>query len=209
MGDPLNPARSLFFVLFLLAACLVTCGGEPPRLPRLADGDVVLAFGDSLTYGVGTGQGASYPVVLQELIGKTVVNAGVSGETTGEGLQRLPQVLDEHEPRIMLLCLGGNDMLRKLPATEMAANLRAMVELAREQGVAVVLIGVPELRLFGEAPEFYRQIAAEFALPYEGQIMNEVLKSPSLKSDAIHANAAGYRKIAEALAELLRDSGAV
>ncbi|MGF1614410.1 MAG: arylesterase [Gammaproteobacteria bacterium] len=207
----MDPARflSLSLSLLLLATLLTACGGAEPRLPRLADGDAVLAFGDSLTYGVGASPDQAYPAVLQALIGKPVVNAGVPGETTGEGLKRLPQALDEHQPKILLLCLGGNDRLRRLPAAETAANLRAMVALARERGVAAVLIGVPEPRLFGGAPAFYETIAEEFGLPYESKIMDEVLRDPSLKSDVIHANAAGYRRIAEALAAQLRDAGAV
>jgi lysophospholipase L1-like esterase len=193
----------LLFAL-LLAAC-----GRSPDLPRLAPDDVVLAFGDSLTAGVGADPGQSYPAQLSGLIGHRVVNAGVSGETTAGGLARLGAQLDEHNPRLLLLCLGGNDMLRRLPAAETAANLRAMVRLARERGVAVVLIGVPELSLLGGAPAFYEAIADEFALAYEGDIFNDVLRDRTLKSDAIHANAQGYRRVAERLAELLRERGAV
>jgi lysophospholipase L1-like esterase len=178
-------------------------------LPRLVAGDVVLAFGDSLTYGVGAHRNQAYPAVLQTLLGKPVINAGVPGETTAEGLKRLPQTLDKHQPKILLLCLGGNDLLRGRPRTEITQNLRTMVALSRERNVAVVLVGVPEPRLFGGTAEFYEQIAEEFGLPYESGIINEVLRDPSLKSDAIHGNASGYRRIAEALLGLLRKSGAV
>jgi acyl-CoA thioesterase-1 len=205
----MHRTRSLLFALLLLATLIAACGGESAGLPRLGDGDVVLAFGDSLTYGVGAAEKQAYPAVLQALIGKRVINAGVPGETTGEGLQRLPQALDQYQPKILLLCLGGNDLLRRFRAAETAANLRSMVALARARGVAVVLIGVPEPKLFGGPPEFYENIAGEFALPYEDEIMDTVLKTPSLKADAIHPNAKGYRIIADALAVLLRGAGAV
>lgn len=209
-GTPRHPAvircRAAWFALlfFLLAAC-----GRGVELPRLAPDDVVLAFGDSLTAGVGAGPGQAYPAQLARLIGRTVVNAGVPGETTAAGLARLPGQLDAHRPRLLLLCLGGNDLLRRLPATETAANLRAMVRLARDRGVAVVLVGVPELRLLGGAPDFYAEIAEEYGLAYEDDIFNEVLRDRRLKSDPIHANAEGYRRVAERLAELLREAGAV
>jgi acyl-CoA thioesterase I len=197
------------FLLLVLLVTLAACGKDHPRLQPLAKDDVILAFGDSLTHGTGAGNAESYPAVLQSLIGHNVVNAGFPGETTAEALQRLPAMLAEYAPRLLLLCLGGNDMLRQIPQKETAANLRAMVKLARDRSVAVVLIGVPAPRLFSGAPAFYEDIAGEFDLPYEGEIMNDVLKNPSLKSDSIHANAAGYRKVAETLAELLRQAGAI
>ena len=192
----------------LLAGLLAACGSEP-RLPRLADGDVVLAFGDSLTYGTGADAGQDYPAQLQQLIGRAVVNAGVPGETTAQGLQRLPAALAAHQPRLLLLCLGGNDLLRRLDPVQTAGNLRGMVRLAREQGIAVVLIGVPEPGLFAGAPAFYEEIAGEFGLPYEGEAFNEVLKTPGLKSDPIHANDAGYRRVAQRLADMLKHAGAI
>ncbi|NTV95922.1 MAG: arylesterase, partial [Thiobacillus sp.] len=131
-----------FAVLLLLAAC-----ARAPSLPRLAPDDVILAFGDSLTAGVGASPEESYPAQLAGLVGRRVVNAGVPGETTAEGLARLGGQLDSQGPRLLLLCLGGNDMLRHVPAETAAANLRAMVRLARERGVAVVLIGAPPSRL--------------------------------------------------------------
>jgi lysophospholipase L1-like esterase len=191
-------------VLFILAAC-----AKAISLPRLGLDDVVLAFGDSLTAGVGAEPGQAYPAQLAGLIGRKVVNAGVSGETTAEGLVRLPGQLDLHQPRLLLLCLGGNDMLRHQPAEATAANLRAMVRLARERGIAVVLIGVPQPSLLAGAPAFYEAIAGEFGLAYEGEVFVEVLHDRQLKSDAIHANAEGYRKVAERLAEVLRQGGAV
>ncbi|MFA5081031.1 MAG: arylesterase [Hydrogenophilaceae bacterium] len=188
----------------LLAAC-----SRAPSLPSLGPDDVVLAFGDSLTAGVGVAPGQAYPAQLAGLIGRRVVNAGVSGETTAEGLERLGAQLDEYNPRLLLLCLGGNDMLRRVPTETTAANLRTMVRMARDRGVAVVLIGVPQPSLLGGAPAFYASIAKEFDLAYEDEIFDDVLHDRQLKSDTIHANAAGYRQVAERLAELLRAGGAV
>jgi len=197
-----------WLILFALLG-LAACSERVPPLPRLADDAVVLAFGDSLTHGTGTTVDLAYPAQLQAIIGRRVINAGVPGETTAGGLARLPMVLEETDPDLILLCLGGNDMLRQRPEKETIANLRAMLRIARERGIPVVLIGVPAPRLFSGAPDFYAELAAEYGLPYEGEIFNRVLKDPSLKSDTIHANAKGYRKVAERLAELLRKAGAV
>ena len=197
------------WLLGLLALLLAACGGPDHRLPHLAKGDVVLAFGDSLTYGTGAETGQSYPAQLQQLIGRTVVNAGVPGETTAEGLVRLPEALDEYHPRLLLLCLGGNDMLRHQDLAQTAENLRAMLRLARQDGIDVVLIGVPEPKLFSGPPSFYADIAKQFGVPYEGAAFNDVLKNPKMKSDTVHANGIGYREVAERLAELLKGAGAI
>lgn len=193
----------------LLLVFLAACGAAVPALPKLAQDDVVLAFGDSLTYGTGASEADSYPAVLETLIGRKVVREGFSGETTEQGVERLPDLLEQYRPRLLLLCMGGNDMLRKLDAGATEANLRTMVRLARDRGIAVVLIGVPEPRLFAGAAPFYARIAGDYDLPLEGKILADLLYDNAYKSDHIHPNARGYRKMAEAVAALLKQAGAV
>ena len=198
--------RSLFtlFALFLLAAC-----DRGPTLPKLNPHDVIVAFGDSLTHGTGANKATAYPAVLASLTGHTVINAGIPGDTTATGLQRLPDVLAEYKPRLVLLCLGGNDMLTRQPAASTENNLRLLVQTIRASGADVVLIGVPAPKLFGGTPDFYARLAEEMQLPLEQDIFNDVLKDNRLKSDPIHANAAGYQQVAERLAEFLREAGAL
>jgi lysophospholipase L1-like esterase len=206
----MNGSHALRYLLVaLVLALLSACSGKPPQLPRVGPDDVILAYGDSLTFGTGAAEPESYPVVLGTLIGRNVVRAGVPGEISAQGLSRLPSALEAHKPKIVLLCLGGNDMLRRLDDKTIAANLREMVQLIRRQGAAVVVIGVPKPALFGGAATFYTELAKELRVPYEGEIMAAVLRDPNLKSDPIHPNAAGYRKIAERLAALLKSSGAL
>jgi len=192
------------FILLLLAGC-----GERPRLERLAADATILAFGDSLTFGTGAAEDESYPAQLEKLIQRRVVRAGVPGEVTAQALARLPAALDEHAPRLLLLCIGGNDFLRRLGNPQAEQNVREMVKLARERGVAVVLIGTPEPGFTVSPPAFYGAIAKEYRLPYEQGIIGEVLKDRALKSDPIHPNARGYRAIAQRLAETLKQSGAL
>ena len=195
-------ALSVFALM--LAAC-----GEQPRLAPLPQDAVVLAFGDSLTHGTGAGEDESYPAQLESLIGRRVVRAGVPGEVTAQALARLPAILDEHAPRLLLLCIGGNDFLRRLGNRQAEENLRAMLRLARDRGVEVLLIGTPEPGFPVRPPPFYQALAEEFSVPYEPGIIAEVLKDASLKADPIHPNARGYRVIAERIAVALRESGAL
>jgi lysophospholipase L1-like esterase len=198
--------RITAIVLLLLVG---GCGGKTPKISKLANTDVIVAFGDSLTYGTGAAEQESYPAVLTRLIGHDVVRAGVPGEVTAQGLQRLPEVIEEYRPRLMIVCLGGNDMLRRLSVAETRANLRAMISMIKDHGIAVVLIGVPQPALLSSAPEFYTELAQEFAIPYEGDVLKKVLYAAEMKSDAIHPNAKGYRRMAEAVAALLREAGAI
>jgi acyl-CoA thioesterase-1 len=195
--------RWIIFIL-VLAGC-----GDRPKLERLAPDAVVLAFGDSLTFGTGAGEHESYPAQLEKLIARRVVRAGVPGEVTAQALARLPEALDEHAPRLLLLCIGGNDFLRRLGNQQAERNVREMVRLATSRGVAVLLIGTPEPGFMVSPPAFYAGIAREFRLPYEEGIIGQVLKDASLKADPIHPNARGYRLIAERLAEQLKQGGAI
>jgi acyl-CoA thioesterase-1 len=197
-------ASRLLILLLALAAC-----GERPKLERLAPSAVVLAFGDSLTFGTGAIETESYPAQLESLIGRRVVRAGVPGEVTSQALERLPATLDEHAPRLLILCIGGNDFLRRLGNAQAERNLRAMVQLAKSRGVNVLLIGTPEPGLLPSPPAFYATVAKDLGVPYEDGVITEVLKDASLKSDPIHPNARGYRVIAERLAARLKKSGAL
>lgn len=208
--EPFDGLRAHGGVLGLVLLLLLTaCGTDHPKLPRLSQDAVVLAFGDSLTYGTGAAEKDSYPAVLQSLILRTVVRAGVPGEVTADGLVRLSDALAEHTPKLLILCHGGNDLLRNLGEQQAAANIRAMITLARTQGVNVVLVGVPKAGLLLSSAEFYQKIAQEFAIPYEAAALSDILASRALKSDTVHPNAQGYRKLAEALASLLQESGAI
>jgi acyl-CoA thioesterase-1 len=198
--------RCFILVLALLAGA---CGPASPKLPRLASDAVVLAFGDSLTYGTGATEQESYPAQLEQLIGRRVVRAGIPGEISSQALQRLPAALDEHAPRLLLLCIGGNDFLQQLGNPQAESNVRAMVKLARSRGVDVMLIGTPQPGFSVTPPGFYAAIAKEFRVPYEEGVIGEVLRDSSLKSDQVHPNAKGYRVMAERLAAGLRKSGAI
>ena len=200
---------SVFRLFLVLLVALAAGCGDKARLSRLADDAVVLAFGDSLTFGTGAAENESYPAQLEKRIGRRVVRAGVPGEVTAQALARLPSALDEHAPRLLLLCIGGNDFLRRLGNRQAEANVRAMVKLARTRGIEVLLIGTPEPGFSVTPPAFYAGIAKEFALPYEDAAIAQVLKDASLKSDPIHPNAQGYGVIAERIAERLRKSGAI
>jgi len=198
-------------ILFILAAILIlsACSDKQPGLPVLSDNAVILAFGNSITAGNGAPPTQNYPSQLAEKLQRTVINAGVPGEVSANGLKRLPTLLDKHRPELLLLCHGGNDMIRKLGKDKLAMNLKAMIQEAINRDISVVLIGVPKPGIFLNSLDIYSQIAGEHNLPIESEIVPKVLSDNALKADLIHPNARGYAMMADAIYLLLQKNGAI
>jgi lysophospholipase L1-like esterase len=196
-------------LLFGLTLLQLSACSSGPTLPPLATDGVVLAFGDSLTFGTGAEAEQSYPAVLSKLIGRRVVNAGIPGEITAEGLARLGGTLEREKPALVILCHGANDLMQGMDRRRTADNLRAMLAMIRQRGAAAVLVSVPAIGLSLEPPPFYDQVAGEAGIPCERKVLPRILGTRSLKSDIVHPNAAGYRAMAESFADLLRRNKAI
>ena len=200
--------------LLAVAAGLSGCGKRKANaLQALPTGTVVLALGDSITHGTGAAPAASYPAQLARLSGWNVINAGVPGDTSAQALERLPALLAEHKPALVIVSVGGNDFLRRLPESDTLANLRRIVALSRDAGAQVLMVAVPRPTLaaaigagLSDHP-MYDTLAGELALPLHAGVWAHVLGDEMLKSDQIHANADGYRAFAEGLAASLRATG--
>jgi len=201
--------KKFFFVLFLLIimSIIIKHNQNPSKaLKPFPREHVILAFGDSLTYGYGASPTQSYPAILERSIGQKVINAGIPGELSSEGLKRLPFLLTEYRPALLLLCHGGNDILQNKDPEHLKSNLRSMINIARSQNVDVVLIGVPEFSIvFLTSHPLYSEIAKEFEVPIENEILGDVISDNRNKSDQIHPNAQGYALMAKAIEEKLRE----
>ena len=187
--------------LFVLTSC-----SDEQRDP-LSRGATVVAFGDSLTYGIGARKQTTYPEALSELTGMEVINEGISGETTSQGVKRFSSVLNRHSPELVILMEGGNDILRNQSQSRLKRNLATMIEEAQSLGIEVVLIGVPEKKLFSDSASLYTELADEYQLIFDGEVLSDLLRSAEYKSDSIHLNSAGYQKLAQRIHELMLDSG--
>jgi acyl-CoA thioesterase-1 len=184
------------------------CGNEA-ALSALPPDAVILAFGDSLTQGTGAKPQESYPAVLEALASRRVINAGRRGEESDAGLSRLPEILTRVQPDLVILGHGGNDILRGRNLGRTEENLRTMVELARDRGASVVLIGIPSLGFFLGAHPMYERLSRSLGVPLERDALADILGDGGLKSDPIHPNAAGYRELAKAVHRLLVEHGAL
>ncbi len=198
----------------ILLGCLllvVTACGDTTKTYTPIDSDaVILAFGDSLTYGTGTDKNSGYPAVLERLTGHRVINEGMAGELSQEGLTRLPELLDKYQPQLLVLIHGGNDILKKVPPAKTSANLKQMIALAKSMDIKVVMAGVPRFSIFSlESAPIYEQIALQEGIPVNLDILPEILSSNHLRSDQVHPNRQGYQMLAEAVYQLLIDSGII
>ena len=198
-------------LLILSCALLAGCGRR--RFRKLVAGDAILAVGDSLTAGFGAPKGADYPAQLAQILGHKVINGGVSGDTSAQALARLPDLLVQ-KPKLVVVSIGGNDFLQRQPESGTRENIRKMVADIRATGVPAVLVAIPHfttgvlLGMVSEHP-LYAELANELDVPLLQGAWAEILGDKDLKSDAVHANAAGYRLFAEKLAGFLKKLGLV
>ena len=185
--------------IFFFRACRKTAY---TNLPPRATGEWV-AFGDSLTAGFGASQGNDYPAFLSKKIGRPILNRGVPGETTENALSRVDEIV-RLQPRVVLLCLGGNDGLQQLPISQTFANLSTIIDRLQESGSFVVLIGVRGASISDKFASPFKKLAKEKHVLYMPNILSGVLGSPSLMSDYIHPNDDGYKAIADRLEQFLQ-----
>jgi acyl-CoA thioesterase-1 len=197
-------------LLPLIFLALTACSEPPRTLTKLPDDAVILAFGDSLTYGTGASRLSDYPNILAELTSLEVINEGIPGEISEEGLERLPALLDEYQPKLLILIHGGNDLLRKIPSEQIAANLNKMIEEAASRHIEVVMLGVPQPNLLTlTSADLYQRIAEDRNIPVDLNTLPDILGDNSLKSDMIHPNDAGYQLMAGNIFKLLQEAGAL
>ncbi len=203
----------------VLAALLLAAGCgrrvDPLTSCRLPAGATVLAIGDSLTRGHGA-DGQGYAEQLQALLaglpgrdGLRVLNRGVDGERSDGLLARLDDALAETRPAAVLITSGGNDLLRRVGADAVRANLRAIVDRVRAAGAAAVVFAVPAPSLGAVVGvpsdhDLFDDLADDGRAEVIGGVVADVLSDPALRADRIHPNAAGYAMMAKAAAEVLR-----
>lgn len=196
------------FISMLIFSLLTGCGSDQALSP-LDKNAIILAFGDSLTVGKGTKPSSSYPRILEQRIHRKVINAGISGETTEQGLKRLSQALNKNRPELVILMEGGNDFLRNVNAQKTKSNLTKMINQIKTAGAQIVLMGVPTKSLFSDSHKLYGELADEHQVLLDDKTVGRIMKSPSLKSDPVHFNTKGYADLARSIEELLRSNGAL
>lgn len=191
----------------------------PPAIPVMGPERPILAFGDSLLAGYGLEDGESYPDRLEQAlrargINAKVSNAGVSGDTTAAGLQRLDFTLSSQraKPELAIVSLGGNDMLRSLPPAQTRQNLEAVLARFKERNVRVVLLGMmaaPNLGkdYAGQFNPIYPQLAQKYGAVLVPFFLQPVYEKPDLmQKDHVHPTAIGIDAIVTATVDDVADA---
>jgi acyl-CoA thioesterase-1 len=190
-----------------MVANSTTIPGNSTSTDTVTSRKLIVAFGDSITAGYGIALSEAYPKLLEEMLlarghGVVVVNSGVSGETTAGGLRRAEFVAMQ-KPDIVLVALGGNDVLRGIPPSNTKENLAQIIAIFQNKGIRVVLVGMYAPENLGEVyvREFnalYPDLARTYAVPLVPFLLEGVALDPALnQNDGIHPNQAGARIIAE------------
>ena len=187
-------------VAAVLAAAAATSPSAATTRPR------IVALGDSLTSGHGIGADRAFPATLQQRLDRagyafSVVNAGVSGDTSGRAVQRVSEAL-RGDVQVLILALGVNDGLRGVPVADVRRNLSTIIEQAQARRIAVLLCGMEALPMYGwnytvEFHRLYEELARQYQVPLVPFLMMRVLGDPALMlPDRVHPNADGAREIA-------------
>ncbi len=186
-------------ILAVVAGYFFLCGGEP--VPEIKNNTIV-AFGDSLVVGYGATPGHDFVSVLGASLGVPIENFGKNGDTSADALARISAVLDR-DPGLVILLVGGNDFLKKVPIEATEENIRNIVSQLEANGTVVVLVGVRGGVLSDPFAPMYASIAKDYDLSYIPNILSGLLGNSAYMSDAIHPNDAGYAKIAERLEDAI------
>lgn len=159
--------------------------------------DTIIVFGDSLVFGTGSEQGGGFVSMLSTKLGKDIINAGVPGDTTYDGLTRLDaDVLSKH-PDLVLVLLGGNDVLKHIPKEETFKNLTTIITEIQKTGATTVVLGVRGGLLQDNYAREYERVAEETKSVYVSDVLGGLFGDSRYMSDAIHPNDVGYEMIAQ------------
>jgi lysophospholipase L1-like esterase len=161
----------------------------------------IVAFGDSLTSGVGAAPGRNYVDLLRKRFGRPVINSGVPGNTVAAAAARLRRDVLDHRPGLVIVLLGGNDMLRRNDIDEAFAELERLVRQIQGSGALVVLVGLQGLSPIGGVAGRYKDLARRTGCVFVPNILDGILGDPKRMSDGVHPNNDGYAIMADRIAD--------
>jgi len=201
-----KPAALILIVLLMTAAAFWFFFLRSKNVEKVIREGPIIFFGNSLTAGVGAGEGEDFPsIIARDLNLTNAVNAGVPGDTTSTALQRLQHDVLNQKPSIVVVELSGNDFLGRHPAEETIDTLDEIVKRIKESGAAVILVHIRFPYNGSSYDTGFKNISKKYKVEVVWNSSDGIVDNPSLMSDTIHPNAAGYKILAERIEKVLKE----
>lgn len=162
----------------------------------------IIAFGDSLVDGVGSTNGNDFVSLLSQKIGLPIINLGHSGDTTIDGIERIKE-LDDYDPKVVILLLGGNDHLKKIPVADTHKNLAVLIENIQSRGAIVLLLGVRGGLFNDRFDTEFEKLRDTYNTAFVSDVLDGLFGNAKYMSDPIHPNDSGYKIITERIYPIL------
>lgn len=191
-----------YFYLISILFLLLGCSKYEPRNYLNSNTDII-AFGDSLTEGYGAAKNETYPAHLSRILGREVINLGVSGDTSAAGLARIDEI-NKYSPYMVLIEFSANDFFRKIPKEATEQNLKEIVRQVQEMGAIAVLVDTGGAYPMEAYTKIQKQIAKEYNTLFVPAIMDGIYNKKALKSDQIHPNNKGYEIVATKVKKVIK-----
>ena len=189
-------------VLLVFLGFLFKPSKDAPIKNLPSNGKDIIAFGDSLIKGSGASVDKDFVSLLSKKIGRPIINLGVPGDTTADGIKRVDE-LDTYDPKVVLLLLGGNDHLRKMPIKDTFRNLSVLIEHIQASGAIVLLLGVRG-NLFGDVfKSEFEKLRDTYHTAYVPDVLDGLFGNAKYMEDTIHPNDAGNAIIADRIYPVL------
>jgi acyl-CoA thioesterase I len=187
----------LFFVFYCFFV-IVLPGCAKREIKNLhSKGKTIVCLGDSITFGYGADPQGDYPALLAKMINLPIVNAGIDGDTSVEALARLQSDVLDREPFMVIVELGGNDFLRKIPLEDTLSNMKKIIDAIQAKGAMVAVVDISTSMIFREYGSAFYKLAREEGAIFIPGFLSGIITNPRLKSDFIHPNSDGYKVIAQ------------
>ncbi|MCM8757501.1 MAG: arylesterase [Candidatus Omnitrophica bacterium] len=196
--------KLIFIIVLSVFSGIVFVGCERKEIKNVdSKGESIICFGDSITSGYGVNFDESYPSILEGMLSLPVINAGLDGDTTSEALKRLKEDVLDKKPFLVIIELGGNDFLRRIPLSETLKNIEEMIVKIQNYGAMVVLVDISAGLIMSEYYKEYKKLSKKYQAIFVPHLLRGILTQRGLKVDFIHPNPEGHRIIAKRIYQVI------
>jgi acyl-CoA thioesterase-1 len=197
--------KNKILVLFLISSFVfLSCAKEEIRNIN-STGKNIICFGNSITAGYGLNKEEAYPYLLEKMLNFPVINAGLDGDTTAEALKRLSSDVLEKEPYLVIIELGGNDFLNRVPLGVTLNNMEKIIQQIQDKGAMVALCDISIGPIMADYHQGYKNLSKKYKTIFIPHLLSGILTQPELKTDYIHPNAQGQKLIFQRIYQAIRN----